>query len=144
MNSQDKGRLQFYFVGLFCILSFLSNSNLAYSRYLWKVKKVNVKSLSHVWLFATPWTVAGQAALSMGFSWQEYWSRLPFPSPGYPPNPGIQPVSPELQADVLTSEPPVFGFVYICAIAALFCSKITDFQGFLFPVNHTYRNGYIK
>ena len=44
--------------------------------------KVKVKSLSHVQLFATPWTVALQAPLSMGFSRQEYWSGLPFPSPG--------------------------------------------------------------
>ena len=41
-----------------------------------------VKSLSRVWLFATPWTVAYQAPLSMGFSRQEYWSELPLPSPG--------------------------------------------------------------
>ena len=44
--------------------------------------KVKVKSLSHVRLFATPWTVAHQAPPSMEFSRQEYWSRLPFPSPG--------------------------------------------------------------
>ena len=43
---------------------------------------MKVKSLSRVWLFATPWTVAHQAPLSMGFSRQEYWSGLPFPSPG--------------------------------------------------------------
>ena len=42
-------------------------------------------SLSHVWLFATPWTVAHQAPVSMGFSRQEYWSGLPFPTPGDPP-----------------------------------------------------------
>ena len=69
----------------------------------WKVK---VKSLSHVRLFATPWTVAHQAPLSMGFSRQEYWSGLPFPSPGDLPNPGIKPRCPSLQADALTSEPP--------------------------------------
>ena len=68
--------------------------------------KVKVKSLSHVWLFATPWTVACQAPLSMGFSRQEYWSRLPFPSPGNLSNPGIEPRSSALQADTLTSEPP--------------------------------------
>ena len=68
--------------------------------------KVKVKSLSHVRLFATPWTVAHQAPPSMGFSRQEYWSGLPFPSPGDLPNPGIEPRSPTLQADVLTSEPP--------------------------------------
>ena len=44
--------------------------------------KVKVKLLSHVRLLATPWTVAHQVPLSMGFSRQEYWSRLPFPSPG--------------------------------------------------------------
>ena len=44
----------------------------------WKVK---VKSLSHVWLLATPWTAAHQASLSMGFSRQEYWSGVPLPSP---------------------------------------------------------------
>ena len=50
--------------------------------------------LSHICLFATPWTVSLQAPLSMGFSRQEYWSGLPFPSPGDLPNPGIEPVSP--------------------------------------------------
>ena len=46
----------------------------------WKVK---VKSLSHVWLLAIPWTVAHQAPPSMGFSRQEYWSGVPLPSPKY-------------------------------------------------------------
>ena len=45
---------------------------------------------------ATPWTVARQAPLSMGFSRQEYWSGLPFPSPGDLPDPGIEPGSPAL------------------------------------------------
>ena len=65
-----------------------------------------VKSLSHVQLFATLWTVAHQASPSMGFSRQEYWSGLPFPSPGDLPDPRIEPMSPALQADPLTSEPP--------------------------------------
>ena len=65
-----------------------------------------VKSLSRVWLFATPWTVSHQAPPSMGLSRQEYWSGLPFPSPGHLPDPGIEPRSPTLQADALTSEPP--------------------------------------
>ena len=60
-----------------------------------------VKSLSCVWLFATPWTIAYQAPPSMGFSRQEYWSRLLFLSPGDLPNPGIEPGSPTLQADAL-------------------------------------------
>ena len=55
-----------------------------------------VKSLSRVRLFATPWTVAYHAPLSMGFSRQEYWSGLPFPFPEDLPNPGIEPGSPAL------------------------------------------------
>ena len=56
---------------------------------------------------STSWTVAHQVPLSMEFSRQEYWSRLPFPSPGDLPNPGIKPKSPTLQADSLLSEPPL-------------------------------------
>ena len=62
--------------------------------------------VSHVQLFMIPWTVAHQAPLSMEFSRQEYWSRLPFPSPGELPDPEIRPRSPALQADSLLSEPP--------------------------------------
>ena len=69
--------------------------------YTWKVKL-----LSRVRLFATPWTVAHQAPLSMGFSRQESWSGFLFPSPGDLPNPGIKPGSPALQADALTSKLP--------------------------------------
>ena len=65
-----------------------------------------VKLLSHVRLFAIPWTVTYQAPRSMGFSRQEYWSGLPFPSQGDLPNPGIEPASPALQTDVLPSETP--------------------------------------
>ena len=57
----------------------------------------------------TPWTVACQAPLSMGFFRQGYWSGLPSPSPGDPPNPGTEigsPVVPAMQADSLPSEPP--------------------------------------
>ena len=63
--------------------------------------------LSHfisVWLFATLWTVVHQTPLSMGFSRQEYWRGLPFPSPGDLPNPGIKSRSPALQADYLLTE----------------------------------------
>ena len=67
---------------------------------------LEAKSLSHVRLFATGWTVAYQASLSMGFSRQEYWSGLPLPSPGDLPDPGIEPGSPASEADALTSEPP--------------------------------------
>ena len=62
-------------------------------------KGKKVKSLSRVRLFATPWTVAYQASLSVGFSRQEYWSGLLFPSPGDLPDPGIEPRSPALEAD---------------------------------------------
>ena len=65
-----------------------------------------MKSLSLVRLFVTPWTVAYQASLSMGFSRQECWSGLPFPSPGDLPDPGIKPGFPALQAHALLSEPP--------------------------------------
>ena len=65
-----------------------------------------MKSLSRVRLFAAPWTVAYQAPPSVEFSRQEYWSGLPFPSPGDFSNPGIEPRSPALQADALPTEPP--------------------------------------
>ena len=66
----------------------------------------NGKLLSRVRLFATLWTIAYQAPPSMEFSRQEYWSGLPFPSPGDLPDLGIEPRSPAFQADALTSEPP--------------------------------------
>ena len=66
---------------------------------IWKCQ-----SLSCVWLFANPWTVVHQAPLSMRFSRIEYWSGLPFPSPGDLPNPGIEPGSPTLQVGSLPSE----------------------------------------
>ena len=68
--------------------------------------KVKVKSLTSVRLFATPWTVAYQAPLSVEFSRQEYWSGLPFPPSRDLPDPGTDPKSPALQADTSPSEPP--------------------------------------
>ena len=68
-----------------------------------------VHALSCVWCFASPWTVALQAPLSMGFSRQEYWSGLPFPSPGDLPDPGIEPASlasPALPGGFFTTELP--------------------------------------
>ena len=67
---------------------------------------MKVKSVSRVRLFATPWTVAYQASLSIGFSRQGYWSGLLFPSAGDLPYPGIKPGLPALQEDALPSEPP--------------------------------------
>ena len=66
---------------------------------------MKVKSLSPVQLFGPLGLVAHQVPPSMGFSRQEYWSGLPFPSPGELPDPGIEPGSPALQADALLSEP---------------------------------------
>ena len=62
--------------------------------------------LSCVQLFVTPWTVARQAPLLMGFSRQGYWSELPFPPPSDLPDPGIEPVSPGLEGGFFTTEPP--------------------------------------
>ena len=71
--------------------------------FLWQY---SVKLLSCVRVFATPWTIAHQAPPSVEFSRQEYWSGLPFPSPGDLPDPGIKFRSPTLQADTLPSELP--------------------------------------
>ena len=78
---------------------------ISWKTFIAHLKWKKVKLLSHVWLFATPWTVAYKAPPSMGFFRQEYWSGLPFPSPDLP-NPGIEPGSPTLQADALPSKPP--------------------------------------
>ena len=77
-------------------------------------------TLSCVQLFATPWTVAHQASLSMGFSRQEYWSGLPFLSSGDLHDPGIEPRSPALQADSLLPEPPGEPNIYhIVSVSAI-------------------------
>ena len=68
------------------------------------IERKKVKSLS-----ATPWIIAYQASPSMGFSRQEYWSGLPFPSPGDLPDPGIEPGPPALQVDSLPTE--LSGFI---------------------------------
>ena len=74
--------------------------------------KVHARMFSRIPLFATPWTAAHQAPLSVEFPRQEYWSGLPFPSPGDLPNPGIESgsleslVSPALAGGFFTTEPP--------------------------------------
>ena len=77
-------------------------------KYSLKEEKVRRQcySLSRVWLFVILWTIARQASLSLGFPRQEYWSGLPFPSPGDLPDQGIEPGSLALQADSVLSEPP--------------------------------------
>ena len=66
---------------------------------------MHAQLLSHVHLFVTPWTTACQASWSMGFSRQENWSGLPFPTPGDLPNPGVELRSPVLRVDSLPAEP---------------------------------------
>ena len=101
----------------------------------------------------TPWTEAYQVPPSMGFSRQEYWSGLPFPSPGDLPDPGIETRSPTLQADALPSEPPgkpknvdhfilklPLGFQDAISSCLILSSLVTPCQSFsdhlrLFPQN---------
>ena len=97
---------------------------------------MKVKSLSPVRLFATSWTVAYQAPPSMappsmGFSRQEYWSGLPFPSPGDLPDPGIKSRSPAFQADTLNSEPP--GKPLLSSWVKLILSQL------LLPISFTFK-----
>ena len=67
------------------------------------VRALVLSSFSRVQLFATLWTVAHQAPLSMGFSRKKYWSELPFPPPGDLPDPGIEPTSPALAGGFYTT-----------------------------------------
>ena len=78
------------------LISFISHDHFNMTQLIY-LDKVKLKSLSHIQLFATPWTVACHDAPSVGFPRQEYWSQLPFPSPGDLPDPGIEPRSPTLQ-----------------------------------------------
>ena len=94
------------------------------------VKWNEMKSLSHVRLFATPWTVAYQAPSSMGFSRQEYWSGLPLPIPGDLLDPGIEPGSPAFQADALTSKP-----------SGKPISTITDQKYLIWSISNIYSSG---
>ena len=89
--------------------------------------KVKVRQLSRVGLSVTPWIVAQQVLPSMGFSRQEYWSGLPFPSPGDLPSSGIEPASPALQADALTSEPPGIPptYIYIDRCNSVKCTQMS-------------------
>ena len=80
---------------------------------------VHAKVLSRVRLFATLWTVAHQAPLSMGFPKQEYWSGLPFPSPGDLPNPVIKPGSPTLAGRFFTTEPLGYQIITLCTLNIL-------------------------
>ena len=93
-----------YSDGFFHILTWISHiATLFTTFYAFRYPSV-CQLLSRVQLFVTSWTAAHQAPLSIGFSRQEYWSGLPFPSPGDLPDPGIEPGSPALQADSLPTE----------------------------------------
>ena len=98
------------------------------------------KSLSHVALFVTLWTVACQSPLSMGFSRQEYWSGLPFPSSGDLPNPGTEPWSHTLQADSFLSEPLVKPIcMYVCMYVCTYICICTNNFFRLFSIMHYYK-----
>ena len=82
--------------------------------------------LSHVWLFASPWTIASQAPLSMRFPRQEHWSGLPLLSPGGLPNPGIEPTSPALAGGIFTTEPHGDPDKEVCAQSFQLCPTLCD------------------
>ena len=96
-----------HFPSLFTVLRMPRpiNQKAAYSKQFTEIWGWKWKWLSHVWLFATPWTVACQVPLSVDFSRPEYWNEWPFPSPGDLPNTGIEPRSPASLADFLPVEP---------------------------------------
>ena len=95
--------------------------------------KVKMKLLSRARLFATPWTVVYQASPSMGFSSQEYWSGLPFPSPGDLPSQGIKPMSLHWQVDSLPlshqGSPLIYSSMYMSITVSQFIpSSVTPWQ----------------
>ena len=108
------------------------NSYLASYRHRWLNIEISIEMsvctecalLSRVRLFVTPWTVACQAPLSIQFSRQEYWSRLPFPPPGDLPDPGIELMSPALADRFFTPEPP--GKYTQNSICTSFCSVSSE------------------
>ena len=93
-----------------------------WSGYLYCFCRYYVCVLSRVWLFATLWTEAHQAPPSMGFSWQEYWSGLPFPPPEDLPDSGTEPMSPAFQEDSFTAESP---------------GKLMELSKYMSPWKHT-------
>ena len=86
----------------------------------------------------TPWTIACQAPLSMGFSREGYWSGLPFPSPDNLPNPEIKPGSPASQADILPSESPgkplcIYIYIYIFHVYTSSYKRLSRLSVLLMP-----------
>ena len=124
LNNKQKGKksiyVELYETAIQLTLTYKDGSFIQFSLIILLEKTISsvqyMYMLSHfnrIQLFVTPSSLAYQAPLSMGFSWQEYWSQMPFPSPGDLPDPGIEPGSPALEADALTSEPPGKP-IYIC------------------------------
>ena len=103
--------------------------------YAASVTVATAQLLSHVQLFVTPWVVAHQAPLFMGFSRQECWSRLPCPPPGDLPDLGIEPTSPELQVDSLLLSPPGKP-IYVCVCAHIFIVDFTHIKGLYIIYNY--------
>ena len=103
-----------YILGIVIYTFILYKNDICYLCIIFLHIYVHTQSLHRVQLFVTPWTTAHQAPLSMGFPRQEYWSGLPFPSPGDLPNPGIEPSSPALAGGFLTTEPSGKPYVYMC------------------------------
>ena len=104
---------------IFCFPQFLTTHDLH------SISMVHAQSLSCVLFLATPWTVTRQAPLSIGFSMQEYWSELPFPSPGELPHPVIETVSSALQADDFPLN--YWGSLYTyCCVVAQSCLTLCD------------------
>ena len=104
----------------------MTSHNIPLNQNLIQRNRVGAKLLSQVQLFATPWTVAHQAPLSMGFSRQEYWTGLPCPLPGDLSNQEIEPSSPALQMDSLLlshqeSPNPKKGPVQFYEVCCCFC-----------------------
>ena len=96
-----------------------------------KIKHTGVCALSCVWLFATPWTVAHQAPLSMGFSRPEDQSGLPFPTPGGLPDPGLEPTSlgsPGLAGRLFTTVPPGMPSIHLIKWIFKFFFRSSKFQ----------------
>ena len=86
-----------------CIFARATSPNIFYSLFLLYLLACMLSHFSHVWLFATLWAVDCQSLLSMGFSRQEYWSKLPCPPPGDHPDPGIESASPALAGGFFTT-----------------------------------------
>ena len=123
---------------IFCLHLVLQITNVVILRYV-------CQFLKHVRLFATPWTVVCQVPLSMGFSSQEYWSRLPFPSLGDLPDPGIKSasfVSPALAGGFSTTVPPrktVLKYSW-CIILPCLVEKYVRFTSKLYHILPSWRD----